>query len=305
MTFPALRIRVPASTSNIGTGFDCLGLAFRLHNEFAVAPAAGDEATIAFDGPHAAGLRSRGRSNPFFRAAERLSAEVGRALPPFDVAGTVAAPNARGLSSSSTAIVAGLLAANRILGDPADRDALLRIAASIEGHPDNVAPALLGGLVHALVAPDGRVLRRRAVPSPRLAFFVLVPPWPVPTAKARAVLPRVVPHRDAVANAARAGLLFDALVEGRADELGVLVDDRLHEPYRLKLFPHVRDFKTAALEAGAHSLSVSGAGPAMLAIADAADAEAFRARWHAAAQAVDPACEVLHLAVDEVGATVT
>lgn len=299
-----LAIRVPASTSNVGAGFDCLGLAFQLHNEFAVRLAGAGEGSLRFAGPEAGGLRSRGRTNPFFRAAERLAAEAGIALPRMDVACTVNVPNARGLGSSSTATVAGLLAANHFAKGAVDADGLLRLASAIEGHPDNAAPALLGGLVHALVAADGRVLRKRALPSPKLAFFILVPPWHVATAQARAVLPRAVPHRDAVANAARAGLLFDAIAEGSGTDLAVLTEDKLHEPYRMKLFPRFREFKRAALEAGAHCVTVSGAGPAMLAIVGASDAAAFGPKWQAAASAVDAACRVMRMEVDAEGATV-
>jgi homoserine kinase len=190
-------------------------------------------------------------------------------------------PMTRGLGSSSACIVAGLIGANALLKNPCSREELLTIAAGIEGHPDNVAPALLGGLVASCIQ-DGRVYSVKKEISPMLEFGVFVPDFELATEKARAALPKQVVHKDAVYNLSRAALCQAALCEGRLDLLPVVTGDRLHQPYRLPLIPGGEDIFELALECGAAAVCISGAGPSILAVVEGRN-EGF---WPAAEKAL-------------------
>lgn len=183
-------------------------------------------------------------------------------------------PFGRGLGSSSAAIASGLLLANRCLGDPLESSALLALATRLEGHPDNVAPCLFGGVRVAAVDDDGSVIEVAIPLALELSSVVFVPEQRVPTAHARGLLPVSVPRTDAIFNIGRVALLVAALASGRADVLAVATQDRLHQPYRLPLFPAGAHLLDAALQAGALAAFVSGAGPSILALcADAQSAE--------------------------------
>ena len=175
-------------------------------------------------------------------------------------------PLARGLGSSAAAWVGGLVAGNALLGSPLDGETVLALAARGEGHPDNVAAALLGGLTVAYGGGDGA--RALSLPVPEwLRCVVLIPGVSMSTAEARAILPQSVQRADAVFNVQRVALLLASLQAGRADLLPAALEDRLHEPYRLRLFPWMREVTTAARAAGALGCVLSGAGPSLLAVA--------------------------------------
>jgi homoserine kinase len=174
-------------------------------------------------------------------------------------------PTARGLGSSAAAWVGGLVAGNALLGDPLPRDTLLALAARAEGHPDNVAAALFGGLTVSCALGDGRVAALSLPVPDALRWVVLVPEIRSATAEARAVLPESVPRGDAVFNVQRVALLLGALQSARFDVLGAALDDRLHQPYRLRLFPWMPVVVEAARAAGALGCVLSGAGPSLLA----------------------------------------
>jgi len=213
-------------------------------------------------------------------------------------------PLARGLGSSAAAWVGGLVAGNALLGSPLDGQALLALAARAEGHPDNVAAALLGGLTVAYGGADGARALSLPVP-PGLRFIVLVPEVSMPTAEARAILPQSVPRADAVFNVQRVALLLASLQAGRVDLLPAALEDRLHEPYRLRLFPWMTAVTTAARAAGALGCVLSGAGPSLLAVAPG-DAEAASVS-RAMEQTLDAAGVkgvARTLAVDTQGATI-
>jgi homoserine kinase len=221
------------------------------------------------------------RTNLFFEAASRLAALVGRPLPGMRVDMAIEVPLVRGLGSSSTAIVGGILAANRLLGDPLDADGLLDLATEIEGHPDNVSPCLRGGVTVSAV-DGGRVCCVRALPPPGLQVVVAVPDFQVKTRDARDALPAAIPHADAVYNVGRACLVTAALMSGRLDALALAMDDRLHQPYRARLVPGFHDVLAAARDAGALGAALSGAGPTILAFASedpAAVASAMASAW--------------------------
>jgi homoserine kinase len=178
-------------------------------------------------------------------------------------------PPARGLGSSAAAWVGGIAAANALLGSPLDRAGMLRLATQAEGHPDNVAAAIYGGLTVVGGDGDGVVALSLPVPS-SLVWVALIPEITSSTAEARAVLPRTVPRADAVFNVQRVALLLASLQAGRVDTLGAALDDRLHQPYRRRLFPWMPAVIDAARRAGALGCVLSGAGPSLLAVAPGA-----------------------------------
>ncbi len=262
-----VRVQVPASSANLGPGFDCLGLALGLYNRLAAREA--DRLCIEIDGDTP--FVPRDGSNLVVVAMKRAYAEAGRPFPNLHLHQSDDIPLSRGLGSSAAAIVAGLAAANALLGNPFDQPKLLRMATAIEGHPDNVAACLYGGLT-AAVAQDGDVLCVRALPSPRYAFAALLPDYDLPTRKARAVLPARYSKADAVFNVGHAVLMYAALEQGRDDVLRRACEDRLHQNYRKALIPGWDDVLSLAWRVGALSVFLSGAGPTILAVYPAADA---------------------------------
>lgn len=263
----SVRVRVPASSANLGPGFDCLGIALTLYDEWRVEGRAGEPSVrIAVDG--ADGIPTDGR-NLAYQAFRKVFQIHNRPLPALRMDLKSRIPVAGGLGSSSAAIVGGLVSANRALGDPMTRDQLLDIAAEFEGHPDNVAPALFGGFCAATYG-EGKV-QCVSWQSPALfrdlVAVVAIPYFELKTEKARAVLPKNVSRLDAVFNTGRAALLVAALLSKRYDLLGEAMCDRLHEPYRQKLIPGFSTAITAAESAGAYGAALSGAGPTLLSLA--------------------------------------
>ena len=274
-----VHVEVPASSANLGPGFDTLGLALALYNEVEVSES--DGVTIAIQGEGADRLAGNER-NVVARGVRMAYEAAGRPFRGCALACVNRIPLARGLGSSAAAWVGGLVAGNALLGAPLDRGALLTLAARAEGHPDNVAAALLGGLTVACGGPAGASAMSLPVP-PDLRWVVLVPEVSSATAEARAVLPASVPRADAVFNVQRVALLLASLQAGRVDLLPSAFEDRLHEPYRARLFPWMAAVTVAARAAGALGCVLSGAGPSLLAVA-AGDAEATavgRAMEHA------------------------
>ena len=295
-----IRVRVPATSANLGPGFDALGLALRLYNTLTLEPAGHPEIEIEGEG---AGTLPRDAAHLAYQAALAVAAraEGGGA------AGTRAfrlrqqnqIPLASGLGSSAAAIVGGAVAANALLGAPLGRQALLDLAAEMEGHPDNVAPALFGGLVVCARTATG--VRWIRLAPPPLNVVLAVPDYHVSTDEARRRLPARVPFPDAVFNVARATLLVAALTGGRPDLLDEATQDRLHQPYRETLVPGLSDVFAAARRAGAYGVALSGSGPTVLAFGDAPEigpamAQAFRA--------AGAACRILHAEFDTDGAVV-
>jgi homoserine kinase len=278
-----VHVRVPASSANLGPGFDTLGLALALHNEIEVQTS--DRVTLTIEGEGSDQLAPNER-NVVVRGVRAAHEAAGRLFRGCGIVCVNRIPLARGLGSSAAAWVGGLVAGNALLGSPLDRQAILALAARAEGHPDNVAAALLGGLTVAYGGPDGA--RALSLPVPAdLRFVVLVPEVSMPTAEARAILPQSVPRADAVFNVQRVALLLASLQAGRADLLATALEDRLHEPYRGRLFSWMREVTAAARAAGALGCVLSGAGPSLLAVA-AGDGEAA-AVGRAMEQALDRA----------------
>lgn len=298
-----IKVSVPATSANVGSGFDALGLAVTLYNT------ATFEESDTLDISAADGTRiPRGESNLVYRSARTLFDRVGKKMPPLRIVQTNPIPMARGLGSSSACIIAGLLGANRMLGDVLDKQELLTLATAIEGHPDNVAPALLGGLTSS-VFEGGQVYSVKRDVDQSLCFAAFVPDYKLLTEAARAALPKTVPHKDAAYNLSRAALLPAAFCEGRHDLLAVATEDRLHQPYRLPLMPGAAEVFAIARECGAKAVYVSGAGSTVMAVAERADAERFYAGAERALERLEglDGCEaftLLRLDADNTGATV-
>jgi homoserine kinase len=261
-----VHVTVPATSANLGPGFDALGLALTLYNEVEAEPA--DATTVAIEG-EGAGRLPTGERNVIVRAMRLVHDATGRGAERWAVRCVNRIPAARGLGSSAAAWVAGIAAGNALLGSPLDRAAMLRLAARAEGHPDNVAAAVYGGLTVASGEADSVVAIALPVP-PGLVWVTLVPEVTSSTSDARAVLPARVPRVDAIFNVQRVALLLASLQAGRADTLGAALDDRLHQPYRRKLFPWMPAVIEAARAAGALGCVLSGAGPSLLAVAPGA-----------------------------------
>jgi homoserine kinase len=255
-------VRVPATSANLGPGFDVLGLALGLHDEVeaAVTPSG---LSIEVSGEGAAELADADEKHLVVRAMRVGFDELGLAQPPgLALRCLNRIPHGRGLGSSAAAIVAGLLAARALAGASLDPETVLPLANELEGHPDNVAPCLLGGLTIAWVSGyAARAVRLEPLAAVRPVAFI--PPEPVSTKVARDLLPPVVPHADAARNAGRAALLVAALT-ARPDALLDASEDRLHQDYRAPAMPATHDLVGRLRAAGVPAV-VSGAGPSVLA----------------------------------------
>ncbi len=293
-------VRVPASTTNLGPGFDALGIALSLYNEVRLEERRRG-LKIDVEGEGRKSL-PRDEENIVFRAVSALYERVGRGLPGLSLHLTNRIPLARGLGSSSAARVGGLLAANHLLGEPLSREELAGMATGMEGHPDNVVPALFGGFTVAALE-GGRVLWSRAPLDGRFRFVVAVPEIEVATVEARRVLPESLPHRDAVFNVQRLALLMAALAGGDGKLLSSAMEDRLHQPYRAHLMGPLDEVFRAAREAGALGVSISGAGSSVLALAIEAP-EKVGAAMEEAYRDNGIGCRSLVLEVDGAGALI-
>ena len=285
----AVTLAVPASTSNLGPGFDTLGMALDLCNEVTLRVGRiGDASGVDhISGAGADSLATDG-SNLVLRAATALYRKLGQTPPPLRATLHNRIPLARGLGSSGAAAIGGLVGANILTGRHLDGADLLALATDLEGHPDNVAPALLGGLVISAVAEarDGqRILTHRLAPPPA-AIALCIPDQPLATEAARQVLPRHVSLDTTVHNLGRVALLVAALATGDYTHLRQAMDDRLHQPPRATVFPPLVPVMATALEAGAAGACLSGAGSTLLAIVPQGTGAA-----HTVAAAMVRACE--------------
>lgn len=253
-------VRAPASSANLGPGFDTLALALDLWNEIDV-DLGGVPGSIVVEGPEAELLTDR--ENLSLKAIHRLASEHGRVAPPMAITVRTVIPVARGLGSSAAAIAAGLVAGNRVLGLNLTTRDLYDLAWQMEGHGDNVGAALYGGAVMAVphVREPFQLLGSREL---GLIAVVFIPEVTSATWAARAALPSTIPHPDAAFNVATAAGLAVGLLTGNTTLIAAGMHDRLHEPYRARLFPHLEPLTIAARRHGAIGAALSGAGPSVL-----------------------------------------
>lgn len=266
MAFPPFTVEVPATSANLGPGFDTLGMAVDIVNTVRVeaSPSSGWEFEATGEGSQ---RLPTGERNLMLRAIATAGRRWDLSLPPLRLVCTNAIPLSRGLGSSAAAIVGGLQIADHLGSQSRRVDELLELATEIEGHPDNVTPALLGG-VQAATLSEGRVVHVRVPVKRAPSLAVFVPDFPMPTREARRVLPKSLDIHDAVYNIGRVSVLVASLASGNLDALRVGTEDMLHQPYRMRLFPAMPVLFHAALSAGACGVYLSGAGSTIIAFVD-------------------------------------
>jgi len=255
-----ISVRVPATSANLGPGYDAVGLALSLSMRIGLDRSPHPEVEVVGTG---ADLIPRGPEHPAYRAARFVAELVGESDVHFRLVQENAIPPTRGLGGSAAALVGGAVAANDLFGGQIAPPDLLNIVCELDGHPDNAAPALLGGLVIGTLT-SGSISAVRLEPRD-LKAVVAVPDFAVSTTAARRALPEHVPHRDAAFNVGRSGLLLGALATGEYGLLRVAMQDRLHQPYRSHLIPGLEDVIEAAVASGAYGACLSGSGPTVLA----------------------------------------
>jgi homoserine kinase len=294
-----ISVRVPATSANLGPGYDAVGLALSLSMRIGLDRSPHPEIDIRGTG---ADLIPRGPEHPAYRAARFVAELVGESDAQFRLVQENSIPPTRGLGGSAAALVGGAVAANDLFGGQIAAPDLLNIVCELDGHPDNAAPALLGGLVIGTLTPVG-VSAVRLEPKD-LKVVVAVPDFAVSTTAARRALPDSVPHRDAAFNVGRSGLLLGALATGEYHLLRVAMQDRLHQPYRSHLVPGLEDVIEVALETGAHGACLSGSGPTVLAFAPETGAREIASAMRATFEARGVRAEAWPLDVDLAGARV-
>lgn len=287
-------VTVPGTTSNVGPGFDCLGAALTLYNRFQFTRA---ESGLQIDVTGAEADRVvLDESNLAYKSFLKFFDHIGKPVPGLHLSIELQVPLSRGLGSSATAIVGGLVGANVLAGSPLTQEQVMELAIAIEGHPDNVVPALLGGCRLAAES-DGEWTICELPCHPDIAFVLGVPDFEVSTAEARRVLPQEYSRADAIFNMAHLGLLVRALETGNADWLRSALKDRIHQPYRKSLMHGFDAVREGAIAAGAYELVISGAGPTLLAIAHPSQgvpiAQAMQAAW--ATQSIQSEVKVLKI----------
>lgn len=270
-----ISIKVPATTANIGPGFDCLGMALPIYNtitiEETVLPGTGIEINVIADTSGADELSLEhiplDENSIVYKAVELLYNSIGQSPSELKITIHSQIPITRGLGSSASVIVGGLLAANELLGRPADEVALLSIATEVEGHPDNVTPAIVGGLVLASQEEDGSVLYRKLDWPDEWQITVCVPDYELATDIARSVLPKEVPMQDAIFNAQRLAMFVQAVNTKDSELMKAALHDKLHQPYRMKLVPGLEKImENLKHEENVLGCVLSGAGPSILII---------------------------------------
>ena len=296
-----VRVSVPATTANLGPGFDSLALALDMHTTVQLRET--DQGlTVAING-EGHDVLPRDASNLAFKGAQAVFRKAGRTPSGLHIIVSSEIPVASGLGSSAAAVLGGIVAANAIVNNPLDREELLRMAVELEGHPDNVTAAMLGSLAISSHGDDGLVYKSIAVQPTRV--IVVLPEADVSTSEARAALPKEVALKDAAQNVGRAALVVQALVHGDFDLLGKAMQDRLHEPFRRKFIPGYEDALQAARKAGASAIAISGAGPAVVAFADEGHARIAQAIADAFRKATKKAARTWILAVETQGVSIT
>ena len=293
-------IRVPATTANLGAGFDCIGAALSLYNEFTFTPIETQSLVIAVQGLEAAKVHTDA-TNLAYQAFLKLYTQIDRVPPVIQLEIKLGVPLARGLGSSATAIVGGLLGANTLAGNPLSPAAVMQLAIEMEGHPDNVVPALIGGCQLAATAAKGWAIADIPWHS-SIVPVVAIPNFELSTAAARSVLPTEYSRADAIFNTAHLGLMVRGLETGNPDWLSAGLTDRIHQPYRQQLIPGYTDVEQAVIAAGGYGMVISGAGPTLLALATAECAEAVATAMTQAWEKHDIEASARSLAVDLQGA---
>lgn len=284
-----IEVKVPATSANIGPGFDAFGMAFNLYNTFTFQEKNDGKLTI-----RGVKRRYQGKSNLVYKAMNQVYDRIGRHPKGIYIHTDIGVPVSRGLGSSATCIVAGLSAANRMSGSPLATEEIFNMAVDMEGHPDNISPAMFGGLVCSIGTHHENVFIKKEV-DPGFRFFAAIPDFNLPTKEARKVLPKRIDHKDGVFNVSRATMTYLALTEGRPDVLAISMDDKLHQPYRKSMIRSYDAVCSKAQSLGAIGSCISGAGPTILCITTADKASAFKKNMGAFIHSIEPAWQFMEL----------
>ena len=303
-------VKVPASIANIGPGFDCMGIAIPLYNEItveeAVLPGSGitinlvdyDEEPIDLNVP-------TDKNNIVYKAIELLYNFIGQSANDLVITIKTGIPVAKGLGSSASVIVGGLVAANELLGKPADLDVLISIATEVEGHPDNITPALLGGFILSSLEEDGSVVYRKLEWPKEWKLTVFIPDFELDTAISRSVLPEKVSIKDAAYNARRCAMLIEAIDKKDTELLQKALTDKLHQPYRAKLIAGFEEIiKSIKNIDGVYGCVLSGAGPSILVISDSKSVNEFSEKINKIWLDLNVNCQYETMSADEQGTIV-
>ncbi|MEG4533857.1 homoserine kinase [Microcoleus sp. D2_18a_D3] len=312
-------ITVPATTANLGSGFDCIGAALSLYNRFQFSrlePSATEKLKITVTGKEAAKVKTDD-SNLAYQAFLKLYEHLKPSPPPVAIHIDMQVPLARGLGSSATAIVGGLVGANELAGKPLTQVEVMQLAIELEGHPDNVVPALLGGCRLAASNPPPQPALSKGgqgggaweicdIPwHHNIVPVVAIPDFELSTAEARQVLPADYSRADAIFNAAHLGLLVRALETGNENWLRCALQDKIHQPYRQSLIKGYEAVQQASVNAGAYGMVISGAGPTLLALTDATNGDAVVREMAAAWMEFGVKADVRAIGLDTQGAQVS
>jgi homoserine kinase len=301
MSFSPFKVSVPATTANLGAGFDCLGLALALRNEVEVRPSDTPRICVEGEGKE---LLPANPDNLVWKTFRKGFQEMDRAPPAVEMLCGNRIPLARGLGSSAAVRIAALMAANEVAGKPFDNDRILQIAVAEEGHPDNVAPALHGGMV--VCGRDGdRTVSQRFEPASGIRVVLLIPDMTLETREARKVLPDTFSMADSVSNLQNTALTTVAFLTGDYSVLSTSLHDRLHQPYRKALIPGFDKTLEAARAAGAYGAALSGAGPTLAAFADRSEEAVAEAMQAAFAESGGGGSRTAVVEVDLLGAFVS
>ncbi|MGN1095515.1 MAG: homoserine kinase [Eubacteriales bacterium] len=288
-----ITLRVPATSANVGPGFDSLGIAFSLYNTFTFEE---KESGIIFSGFE---KEFANEKNLAFVAYKKVAETAKKNIGGLHIGISSDVPVARGLGSSATLIAAGAVAANELLSCGYSKKELIEICFPLEGHADNLTPAFIGGFTAAMT-DGGKLYTESFDISDNLKFFALVPDFETKTVNARAVLPREVPRGDAVANVSHVAMLIKAMRNGDIALLRAAINDKLHEPYRRKLIYNFDTVKSAAKDAGAPVFFISGSGSTCMCVSE----EDIRENLESALSKVPHNWKVYPVSVDKTGADI-
>lgn len=306
-------VKVPATSANIGPGFDCMGMAIPLYNiitiEETVLPGTGIEINVLSAENSNSDLFLEhipmDENSIIYKAVELLYNSIGQTPSELKITVQSQIPIARGLGSSASVIVGGLLAANELLGRPADEVALLSIATEVEGHPDNVTPAIVGGLVLTSQEEDGSIVYRKLDWPKEWNITVCVPDYELATDISRSVLPAEVPIADAVFNAQRTAMFVQAVCSKDAELMKLALKDKLHQPYRMKLVPGLEKIiENLKHEENVLGCVLSGAGPAILIISQKNDLDKIKAVVRATWADLNVKVDIFDATIEEQGAMI-
>ena len=262
-----IRVKVPATTANMGPGYDVLGMALSQYSTFQCQE--DDKISLSIKGLESEKLVNQDHeANLVVRSMNHLFKYVDKYPKGYKLEIINDIPLARGMGSSASAIVGGLLVANYLVGANLDQDEILKLATQIEGHPDNVAPALMGNIVLSTKASDDQVIYHSIKPFEAMTCVLFIPDYEVSTSMSRSVLPQSISMADAVHTSGHLSLMLAGFMTGNKDLIGQTMVDRLHEPYRKSLIKNFDDFKASALEVGAFAFSLSGSGSTIIAYCD-------------------------------------